>query len=127
MMCVETIHIQNKKFTETSDVSIRYITRKPSNGYPNEAFFVLCEFEFIYILCHCLHINLQITCDGTAISPTDTPHISLPAKRQVTFFEKPMISQPMHRGIDDNWRLPRLPIASRSGPDNSEPTGVARL
>jgi len=33
----------------------------------------------------------------------------------------------MHRGIDDNWRQPRRPIASRNGPDNSAPIGVARL
>lgn len=67
------------------------------------------------------------TCAGTAINPTDRPQTTLPTKIQVILLEKAMISQPMHSGIIDNWRLPRRPIMSRNGPDNSEPIGVARL
>lgn len=93
-----------------------------------------CDQREIYFdkILFILYIIIKIiveycTCAGTAISPTDIPQTTLPIKIVITLFEKPMISQPMHRGIADNCKLPRRPIASNNGPDSNEPTGVARL
>lgn len=36
------------------------------------------------------------------MNPTDKPQITLPTKIEVTFFDKPIINQPTHRGIVDN-------------------------
>jgi len=72
-------------------------------------------------------VNMSRTCAGTAMVPTETPQMNLPTKRMVTFLERPMTSQPMHRGITDSCRLFRRPIASMNTPDSSEPMGVARL
>lgn len=119
----------NKSVRQLNRISIEFflyikIQRWFASNFGVNREFFYHKFRIIQIS---QNLNKICTCAGTAINPTDTPQITLPIRMEVTLFDKPMTNHPMHRGITDNWRLPRRPIASRSGPDKSEPIGVARL